>query len=40
MAGPVRSCVGAGGRFAAVCWVRGGGVPRDKIIIIFRVFNM
>ena len=33
-AGPVHSCVGAAGRFAAVCCVRGGGVPRDKIIII------
>ena len=34
-AGPVHSCVGAAGRFAAVCYVRGGGgVPRDKIIII------
>ena len=25
LAGPVRSCVGAAGRFAAVCCVRGGG---------------
>ena len=33
-AGPVHSCVGAAGRFAAVCCVRGEGVPRDKIIII------
>ena len=33
-AGPVHSCVGAAGRFAAVCCVRGGGVPRDIIIII------
>ena len=24
-AGPVHSCVGAAGRFAAVCCVRGGG---------------
>ena len=28
LAGPVHSCVGAAGRFAAVCCVRGGGVPR------------
>jgi len=35
LAGPVHSCVGAAGRFAAVCCVGGGGgVPRDKIIII------
>jgi len=33
LAGPVHSWVGAAGRFAAVCCVRGGGVPRDKIII-------
>jgi len=25
LAGPVHSCVGAAGRFAAVCCVRGGG---------------
>jgi len=31
---PVHSCVSAAGRFAAVCCVRVGGVPRDKIIIV------
>jgi len=34
LAGPVHSCVGAAERFAAVCCVRGGGGPRDKLITI------
>jgi len=34
LAGPVHSCVGAAGRSAAVCCVRGEGGPRDKLIII------
>jgi len=34
LAGPVHSCVGAAGRFAAVFVLGGGGdVPRDTIII-------
>jgi len=31
LAGPVHSCVSAAGCFAAVCCVKGGGVPRDKL---------
>ena len=34
LAGSVHSCVGAAGRSAAVCCVRGGRVPRDKLIIV------
>jgi len=37
LTGPVHSCVGAAGRFPAVCCVKGGGVPRDKPIIIKHV---